>query len=264
MYALRLVCPPEEVDRVTGALWEAGTLGIQEIAAPGTTVLLAVFEKPIESGELIASLERLKPVWQALPPTDWAEQTRRAWPGRAIGNRLFLAAPWSAEETPAGRLRVMHNPGLACGTGEHPCTQLALEALETHVTPDDVVADIGTGSGILAIAALLLGARFAVGADTDEAALRVAQENFLLNQLTPLLVAGSSDCLREGWASLTVANLNGPILFPIVPDLIRITRRGGRLILTGFTEAEMQAFVRRLPQAEVSASGPWRCLSCVV
>jgi hypothetical protein len=135
MYALRLVCPPEEVDRVTGALWEAGTLGIQEIAAPGTTVLLAVFEKPIESGELIASLERLKPVWQALPPTDWAEQTRRAWPGRAIGNRLFLAAPWSAEETPAGRLRVMHNPGLACGTGEHPCTQLALEALETHVTP---------------------------------------------------------------------------------------------------------------------------------
>ncbi len=264
MYALRLVCPPEEVDRVTGVLWEAGTVGIEEMASTGATVLIAVFEKPIECGELIESLGRFEPVWQALPPTDWEEQTRHAWPGRAIGNRLFLAPPWSVEETPAGRLRVIHNPGLACGTGEHPCTQLALEALETHVKPDDVVADIGTGSGILAIAALRLGARFAVGADTDEAALRVAQENFLLNQLAPRLVAGSSDCLREGCASLTVANLNGSILLSLLPDLIRITRPGGRLILTGFTEAEMGAFVHLFPRADVSASGPWRCLSCAV
>ena len=73
-----------------------------------------------------------------------------------VGERLFLAPPWSEETVPDGRVRLIHNPGLACGTGEHPCTQMALAAMERIVKPGDRVADIGTGSGILAIGAALL------------------------------------------------------------------------------------------------------------
>lgn len=260
MYSLRLTCPPEEAEIVAADLWESSTAGIQEIAQTGSTVLIAAFETNSLRDELLLRFAHFSPDWQVADTTDWIAHTHDAWPARRVGERLFLAPPWSQEETPPGRMRIIHNPGLACGTGEHPCTQLALSAIEQYLEPGVRVADIGTGSGILAIAALRLGARSAVGADIDAAALEAARENFSLNQLEPLLVAGSSNCLPDDFAGLTVANINPEILCSLIDDLVRITHPGGQLILTGFTEAEMPRLEQLSPNACITGIGPWRCV----
>jgi ribosomal protein L11 methyltransferase len=264
MYSLRFKCSADEVDLLSSELWEAGTAGIRELEDGGGVVLIAGFETNDHRIQLLEHFGGRDTHWTQEDSTDWIAETHRAWPPRLIGERIFLAPPWCTEETPAGRVRVLHNPGLACGTGEHPCTQLALAALESVDVTSETVVDIGTGSGLLAIAALRLGASIAVGIDTDEAALSAARENFELNQLPPVLAAGSAECLRDGCATVTVANISGTVLLSIGADLLRVTSMNGRLILTGFSEYDLPAIEQHFGHGTVTSCGEWRCLSVVL
>jgi ribosomal protein L11 methyltransferase len=259
MYSLLLTCTSAEIEPVSAELWDAGTLGIEELDSGGETQLVAAFAS--HQPALLARFATYSPQWRLAPPMDWIAETHRAWPARAIGERLFLAPPWCHDPTPPGRHRIIHNPGLACGTGEHPCTQLALVALEKLVRPDTTLIDIGTGSGMLAIAALKLGAGRAIGLDRDQTALQTARENFSLNALEALLIAGSADCLTDHIADITIANINATVLLAIFDDLLRITRRNGQLILTGFPEPELAPFRQLLPGAEISTLSGWSCVT---
>jgi ribosomal protein L11 methyltransferase len=261
MFSLRLRCAPAEVDLISCELWEAGTVGIQELEEENAVLLIAAFETNSERLNLLKRFASRQASWIQEDLTDWVEATHRAWPAREIGRSIFLAPPWCTVDTPANRVRIVHNPGLACGTGEHPCTRLALSALETTALAGRSVADVGTGSGILAIAALRLGARLAIGVDWDESALCAARENFELNDLPPLLAAGSADCLRDGCAAVTVANISGTVLLSVADELLRITSAGGQLILSGFTEHELPAIQQNFGDGEVTSCGEWRCLS---
>ena len=258
MYSLLLTCTSAEIESISAELWEAGTLGIHELDSGDRTLLIAAFETDQQRAHLI---DRFHAEWRDEPSIDWLEQTRKAWPARAIGDRLFLAPPWCDDPTPPGRQRIVHVPGLACGTGEHPCTQLALAALERLVRTDTTLIDIGAGSGILAIAALRLGAARAIGLDPDEAALQTARENFALNAFEPLLIAGSADCIASGTADIAIANINATVLLSIFDDLLRITKRNGHLILTGFPEPELAPFQQLLPGAQPSSLSGWSCLT---
>lgn len=261
MYSLHLTCTTEEVDFLSGELWEAGTAGIRELEEENGIVLIAGFETNDPRADLMKRFADRGARWMQEDSTDWVAATERAWPARAIGERIFLAPPWCTDPTPLGRVRVIHNPGLACGTGEHPCTQLAIAALEAADVAGKTVADIGTGSGLLAIAALRLGASVAVGVDTDEAALSAAHENFELNDLPSCLAAGSADCLRDGCAAVTVANISGTVLLSIADELMRISTARARLILTGFTQYELSAIDQHIGNGTVTSCGEWRCLS---
>lgn len=249
------------MDRLSGELWEAGTAGIQEIEDGGIVILLASFETNKQRTTLLERFSCYSPEWNRNERIDWVRETHSAWPGRKIGRRIFLAPTWSNEPTPPRRERVIHNPGLACGTGEHPCSQLALLALEKCISKGDTVVDIGAGSGILAIAALKLGAKLAIALDIDEAALRVAKQNFELNGLTPNLVAGSAECLARQSAGIVIANINATVLLSIFDDLLRVTKADGRLILTGFPESEAGVFTRAFPAVEAFAQDNWRCIA---
>jgi ribosomal protein L11 methyltransferase len=123
------------------------------------------------------------------------------------------------------------------------------------------VVDIGTGSGLLAIAALRLGARTSTGLDTDEEALSAARENFKLNDLPCGLVAGSAECLRDGCAEVIIANISATVLLSIADELLRIGAESGILIVTGFTEAELPAMEQFFGGGAVTSCGEWRCLS---
>jgi ribosomal protein L11 methyltransferase len=260
MFSLRLKCAPGEVDFLSAELWEAGTVGIRELEEGEGVHLIAAFETNDARLHLLRHFASRQPGWSQEDSTNWVEATHLAWPARTIGRQIFLAPPWCTDETPIGRVRVIHNPGLACGTGEHPCTQLALAALETAALAGKTVVDVGTGSGILAIAALHLGASFAIGIDTDEAALSAARENFELNQLLPHLVVGSADCLRDGCAAVTVANISATVLLSIADQLLRITSPRGQIILTGFTADELPAVQQTFSAGEVTSCAEWRCL----
>lgn len=260
MYFLRVTCPATEAENVSGELWDAGTAGIQEIDYDGATVLLAGFETNEHRAALLERFALYAPEWEHEDATDWIAYTKEAWPPRCVGERLYLAPLWCEQSTPPNRQRVIHNPGLACGTGEHPCTQLALEALEKCIATGDAVVDVGTGSGILAIAALRLGAALAVGVDTDAAALLAAAENFRSNDFAPTLAAGSADAVKTAVANVTVANISGTVLVYIADELLRISKAGGKLILTGFPEWELPAFLELFPNAAVSGLNEWRCL----
>jgi ribosomal protein L11 methyltransferase len=261
MYSLHLTCQPAEVDRFSGELSEAGTIGLREIENGETTVLIAYFDSTEQRSELLTRFRHYSPEWNCEEQADWVRKTHDAWPARKIGEKLFLAPPWNSEPTPAGRKLLIHNPGLACGTGEHPCSQLALLALEKCVNESATVVDIGAGSGILAIAALRLGAASAIALDIDETALGAAKQNFDLNALAAILVAGSAECLAPQTADIVVANINATVLLSIFDDLLRITKAGGWLILTGFPKTEAGVFMKAFPNAQTFEHDEWRCLA---
>src|ERR1700720_323256 len=114
------------------------------------------------------------------------------------GSRFFLVPAWRDDPAPAGRFRITVNPGMAFGTGVHETTQLCLEALEKYLTPGMTVLDVGTGSGILAEAARLLGARFVYACDTDPVAVQIAGHGFV----------GSVDAIAGASVDLVVANIS--------------------------------------------------------
>lgn len=261
MYSLHLSCSSDQLDWVLGELYDAGTAGVRELDADNSIHLIAGFEENRQREQLLKTFERFSPEWRAEDDTDWIQYTKDQWQPRAVGERLWLVPYWSEAGTPHGRIAVRHNPGLACGTGEHPCTQLALEAVEAHSMGAKRVLDIGTGSGILAVAASLLGAAFVVATDTDETVLGAARENFELNGRTALLATGSADCIANAASDLTVANISGTVLLTILEDLIRVTSPEGTLVLTGFNEDELRFFSDLFRDSQASELDGWACLT---
>ena len=193
---------------LTLRLWEAGTLGITE----GDGYIDAFFEDPAVAARFGEP--------KAIPEVDWVARTYEAFPPLLVGEKVFVAAPWRTEPTPPGRMRLVINPGAQCGTGYHRCTQLCLEAMEKLIRPGDSVLDVGSGSGILSLAARLLGAKRVVSCDIDPDAN--GPECFFV---------GSVNAVRSGTFDVVVANINEDVIGSMRPDFERVARVR---ILSGF------------------------------
>jgi ribosomal protein L11 methyltransferase len=264
MHSVRLRCRAAERDLVAAELYEQGTLGIRETEAPeeGLYELEGWFDQPRD----LPALAAYAPVWQAAPDQDWVAQSRRDWEARAVGERFWLVPEWSNEPAPEGRLRLVSHTGAASGSGLSEPTQLALEALEQHLRPSDVVLDVGTGSGILASAAWLLGARRILACDIEPDSAAAAAGNLRASGAGVRVFAGSPRALKPGSASLIVANLNAVAIIGIAGELARVLTGDGRLIVSGFTERRVKEVRRNLEARGLivrreSARGDWRCLA---
>ena len=164
---------------------------------------------------------------------DWVKLTQRQFTPLRTGKRLWIVPTWYAPPDP-GAVNVILDPGAAFGTGSHPTTRLALAWLEQQVGPGDFVLDYGCGSGILGIAALMLGARGATGIDIDPQALEAARYNSQRNGVA--LDVRDASATLPGAADITIANILANPLRMLAPLLASQTRIGGRLALSGILD----------------------------
>jgi len=171
----------------------------------------------------LTGLEEYEPQIVSLREEDWATSWQKYYRPIQVGKRVYIVPDWMrGEPAPQGRTPLYLNPGLTFGTGAHPTTQLCLELLEDVLRPGDKVLDLGCGSGILAIAALALGASRAVGVDIDPKAADVAFENAALNGIgDDRLSVYAGDVLSDGkLAARLEPGQNRVVLANIVADVI--------------------------------------------
>lgn len=228
----RIEAPPNEWDRLVGELYALRTLGIEEHEDPPPHLLAYFSGEASARGRVraLASAERQVRVTgpEPVPERDWSIEWRRGLEPHRIG-ALWIRPSW---HRPRGTPELVLDPEQAFGSGEHATTRLALTLLLEALRPGDRVLDVGTGSGILALAALRMGASRALGLDVDPAACATARRNALANRLDLRVVCGSPATLRsELRFDLVVANLLLRELEPLVPRLVGHTARS--LILSG-------------------------------
>ncbi len=187
------------------------------------------------------------PLSVALAPCrdeDWENNWKQYYTPLEAGERLFIVPEWLSPEIPAGRVALRLDPGLSFGTGAHASTQMCLMALENFVQGGERVVDLGCGSGILSIAALLLGADSAVGVDIDPMAEDVARANAALNDLGPgRFTARTGDVLQDSTllrelsgCGLLLANIVADVIIPLAPAARAMLAPGGKLICSGILD----------------------------
>ena len=244
MFSLEIECAQETKDLLIADLWEEGSAGIVEL---GETRVRAFFEDG-------AARERLEHKFgaaaQSAPDEDWVSASRLSLEPAPVGERFFLVPEWRDDPAPEGRLRIAINNGLAFGTGRHETTRLCLELLERYVQPGMTVVDVGTGSGILAKGAQLLGAGAVFGCDVDPLAVEVAHAAGV-----PVFL-GSTDAVRDASADVVVANISPECLIALADEWTRMLKPGGRAILSGVELPDNLPFA----PIETKIEGNWKAL----
>ncbi len=197
-----------------------------------------------------------------LEDTDWVRETQRQFEPIRAGRRLWIVPTWH-EAPDRDAVNIVLDPGAAFGTGSHPTTRLVLAWLEREVRGGETVLDYGCGSGILAIAAMKLGAARAVAVDIDPLALEAARYNASANAVA--VEALAADALRALEAGLTVANILANPLRMLAPLLASHTRPGGRIALSGVLAGQagevLAAYEPWFAMAVEAAEGDWACLA---
>ena len=211
----------------------------------------------------------------ALPDTDWEESWKENYPAVEVGEKLIVVPYWQAEDT-KGRIPVILDPGLTFGTGAHASTQMVMETMEEKVQPGWTCLDLGSGSGILSIAALRLGAGKAIGVDIDPKAEDIARENAGYNgfgspEFTALTGNVTEDKalmghLAETAYDLVLVNIVADVIIGLAPVLPEFLGENSLLICSGILDVRYEEVVAALEKAGLTvtatrAKEDWRCVS---
>jgi ribosomal protein L11 methyltransferase len=200
-----------------------------------------------------------------IPDRDWGEEWKKGLGAMAVG-RVFLRPSWIDATPPPGSVEVVLDPGMAFGTGTHATTSLCLAAIDDFLArrPGASVVDVGTGSGLLAIAARKLGAGRVAANDNDPVAVAVAAENAARNGAHLELTGDSLEAIA-GSFDLVVANILANVLVDLSPSLVARTAPGGELVLAGILvpqedEVRLPFLARGLEQLPGERRGEWSML----
>lgn len=263
-HALEVTIEPAAREAVEYALMEAGALGT-EVSDEGSEFarLVAYFDRPPEREQLRAALLDALRIYN-LPSSsvremeprevldrDWLGEWKRSWQPTRVGRRFIVAPPWSEVALEEERIVLRIEPGMAFGTGTHETTRLCLGAIEKYFTEKSFL-DVGTGTGILAIAAAKLNSQAQIEAcDTDAEAIEIARENAALNEVVGRINfrVGTVDETTAS-ADLVCANLTADVIVPLLPALLGATC--GRLILSGILDWQAEAVIVRLRELGVT------------
>ena len=210
-----------------------------------------------------------------LPDVDYAESWKDSYPPQPVGEKLMVLPYWLSEQDAGGRQKVILDPGLTFGTGAHPSTQMVMEAMEELVRPGDHCLDLGSGSGILSITALRLGAGSAIGVDIDPKAEDIARENAAYNgysapefeALTGNVTADYRlmEHLAQKDYRVVLVNIVADVIIGLAPTLPDFLSEDTSLICSGILDSRLQEVCSALEACGISitavkAKDEWRCV----
>lgn len=265
---------------VGAALFEAGSTGIITLDESATSVTLgAYFDERFDPGTVKQALEATSAQsGQAealrgfsatpVPEQDWMQKWKEGFQAIEIGRRLVVAPSWKLAEQDNDRIVIQVDPGMAFGTGTHETTRLCLEAIEERWTGGSIL-DVGTGTGILAIAAAVLAPGSRVTAiDVDPQAVEVARENLAINgvaESVELCEAQPRDFARREF-DFVVANLTAEVIVDLMTDLAGCLAPNGLMIMSGILSELASDVERALGEAGFRVvdrrdAGEWRLLA---
>jgi len=277
-YALDVEIEPGAREAAEYALMEAGALGTETNEAEDKLVqVTAYFDRPPNRESVRAELADALRIY-SLPSAsvremnvrevadeDWLGEWKKSWQPLGIGERFIIAPPWAELAGSQERIVIRIEPGMAFGTGTHETTRLCLMAIEKYFLPPKAdcargdpgaggsFLDVGTGTGILAIAAAKIFSGAHIEAcDTDAAAIAIARENARLNGVADS-VTFRVGTVEDGTASADVvcANLTAGVITSMLSTLLSVTC--GRLILSGILDSQVEAVKARLLECGVTA-----------
>src|SRR5882672_2163805 len=254
-WQLTLPASADSEDALTNFLWELGALGVVEEEIPGLPPRLrAFFAESMSSTRLLAAVQDYQASLRSLgfaveshateitPLLDeaWASAWQQSFPAREVGRRLLVLPPWIEPPPGSDRSTVIIEPGRAFGTGHHGTTEGCLVLLEEALaaTPNASTLDIGTGTGILAVAALKLGAPTVLAIDVDPDAVSATQVNAGRNGCAGLTVRLAEPEEVAGRFPLVLANLLTHTHLTLASQYARLVAPGGSLVLGGMLQEE--------------------------
>lgn len=273
---IRLRIPPEALDAVSNLLHEHGTGGvvIDDDADARVRAYLPRDERldrrlralRAALSDLVAffpGLAELQEQQRVVREEDWANAWRAYYHPVHVGERLVVAPTWSGYAAQPGETVVRLDPGMAFGTGTHPSTLLCLRALERLVQAGQAVLDVGTGSGVLAVGAALLGAGRVEALDVDPLAVRIARENVAANRVADRVTVRHAElpaALAQGLppVHLAVANLTSDLLCELAQPLAATLLPGGTVVGSGVVGSAQSQVERALGAAGLTTVGVTR------
>ena len=242
------VHPGSNRDAVIAALFESGAQGIQEVGESIVTqVASQALAEELEQAALAASSDAVVST-APLPDVDWSEQWKQGIHAQVLGG-LTVAPPWLAGDLDP-ESSIVIEPGMAFGTGEHATTRGVIRLMQTVVRPGDRVADLGSGSAVLAIAAAKLGARYVAAIELDHDAIENAEQNVARNNVANrvAVIEGDASTLLALVAPVRVvmANIISSVLIELLPVIELSLDEDGRAILSGILAEEREMMIRSL------------------
>jgi ribosomal protein L11 methyltransferase len=278
---ISVMCPPASTEAISQALLGQGCGGVMmtgtdPVRVSGSFPNDEEFSAKLEF--LTVHFDRLEE-W-GLPPLhgditvreldeeDWANAWKKYFTSVRPGSRVVIKPTWEEYDCQEGEVVLSLDPGMAFGTGGHPTTRLCLLTLEDLVKPGTTVADIGTGSGILAIAAALLGASSVLATDSDLLPRRVAQDNISHNGVDETVKVLHPDEFYPtvGTKDIVVMNIVANTILQLLPSAASIVKQGGWFIASGIVEDHRALMIEALTAAgfediSIKEEDIWICLA---
>ena len=232
-------------------------------------------EEDLSRLKALAEAKDLLLTEETLPETDWENSWQEHYPAVEVGKNLVVLPYWLASSDESGRKPIILDPGLTFGTGAHPSTQMVMEAMEARVTPGSHCLDLGSGSGILSITALRLGAKSATGVDIDPKAEDIARENAAYNgYAAPEFSACTGDVtadkrlmarLQTQEYDMVLVNIVADVIIHLAPTLPAFLQEHSTLICSGILDTRLTDVTAALEEAgltiiETKSKEDWRCI----
>ncbi len=263
---VKVMTKQEAVPAVSNILMEAGAQGVQiddhkleDVAvisyfpddADIKSILLKIRAKVVNLTAYGLNPAPAKVTARSLSDAKWATTWEKYYHAERVTRFLTIVPAWEDyENKETNQIIIKLNPGMAFGTGTHPTTKMAMQALETILRGNETVFDVGTGSGVLAVTSRKLGAGDIFAWDNDKNAVESAKKNIALNMGMQNIQVGINSLLEEiiGTADVIVANMLAEVLLPLVPQAADHLKKGGKFITAGIYFDKLDDMIDELNQ----------------